>query len=144
MYIKQTTDIKEIESVLFDDTIWDAITDDHAKSKSEVNLLDVCHKYVGGYTEEGCIFAVMCYHYINKELFCHIQVLPKFRRKYALKFANLVLEGEKEVLYTKVPYNHRHMVNFTRRFGFKVIDYYDDGSIKNKINYKTFKLKRDI
>lgn len=144
MYIKETKNLKEIESILFDNYIWDCISDDNTPNKEDINLLNYCHKYVGGYTDDGCIFSIMCYHYINKELFCHIHVLPKYRKEYALEFGKKVLENETETLYTKIPYNHRHIVNFAKKFGFEVIDYYDDGSIKNGKHYKTYKLKREI
>lgn len=135
---------KEIESILFDDYIWDCISDDNTPSREEIDLLKYCHRFTGGYTKNNCIFAIMCYHYINKQLFCHIHVLPKYRKQYAIDFTKLIEESTTETLYTKVPDNHKHMLNFVKKFGFEIIDYYDDGSIKNGKKYKTYKLKREL
>lgn len=89
-------------------------------------------KYVGGYVD-GCIIALMVYHPFRDGSKCHVQVIPTYRAQYAIDFARralkLRLPGR---LYATIPHCFMSVLNFSKRFGFVVIDtlkhqHYRDG-----------------
>lgn len=136
MIVKETTNIDDIKAVLCNHEIYVTISDDNdpAIEDFEPPLTDE-YLYVGGYVK-GEIIAIMVYHKYLDGLECHVQVLPEFRRKYAIEFGeqSLRFRGTRP-LYAEIPDLYQNVLSFAKMNNFEVISIKDDGYIKNGINY---------
>ena len=136
MIVKETTNIDDIKAVLCNPAIYDTISDDNdpALEDFEPPITDE-YLYVGGYVK-GAIIAIMVYHKYLDGLECHVQVLPEFRRKYAIEFGeqSLRFRGTRP-LYAEIPDLYQNVLSFAKMNNFEVISIKDDGYIKNGINY---------
>ena len=67
---------------------------------------------------------------------CHVQVLPEFRKEYALKFGeqSLLFRGTLP-LYAVIPDLYKNVLEFALHFGFKVIDKKLNSYVKNGKSY---------
>ena len=136
MIVKETTNIDDIKAVLCNPAIYDTISDDNdpALEDFEPPLTDE-YLYVGGYVK-GEIIAVMVYHKYLDGNECHVQVLPEFRKKYAIEFGeqSLRFSGTRP-LYAEIPDLYQNVLSFAKMNNFEVISVKDDGYIKSGINY---------
>ena len=135
MILKETTDLNEIKAVLCDPTIYDTITDDNSGLIEEFDPPLEDHVYVGGYVK-GEIIALMVYHKYLDGNKCHVQVLPEFRKEYAIKFGeqSLLFRGTLP-LYAVIPDLYKNVLDFSFLFGFKVIDKTENTYVKNGKSY---------
>lgn len=136
MILKQTIDIDEIKRILCDPVIYDTITDDNSPLIDEFEPpLTEEFKYIGGYIE-GQIIALMVYHKYLDGNKCHVQVLPKFRKDYAIKFGeqSLVFRGTQR-LYAEIPDLYKNVLTFALLNKFKVIGVKGNDYIKHGKTY---------
>ena len=135
MILKETTDLNEIKAVLCDPAIYDTITDDNSGLVEDFEPPLEDHAYVGGYVK-GEIIALMVYHKYLDGNKCHVQVLPEFRKEYAIKFGeqSLLFRGTLP-LYAVIPDLYKNVLDFSFLFGFKVIDVTENTYVKNGKSY---------
>jgi len=135
MIVKETTDLDEIKAVLCDPAIYDTITDDNSGLIEDFKPTLEDHLYVGGYVN-GEIVALMVYHKYLDGNKCHVQVLPEFRKEYALKFGeqSLLFRGTLP-LYAVIPDLYKNVLEFSFLFGFKTIDKTENTYVKNGKSY---------
>jgi hypothetical protein len=136
MIVKETTDLDDIKAVLCNPVIYDTISDDNSPliDDFEPPITDE-YLYVGGYVK-GEIAALMVYHkYLNGNI-CHVQVLPEFRKEYAINFGqqSLLFRGTVH-LYAEIPDLYKNVLAFSLLNDFKVIDVIESDYIKNGKTY---------
>ena len=124
MILVETTDIDEISKVIFDDEVWRRIGCDQDFELPTVNT-----RYIAGYVNNE-IIGVFVYYYRKKYITCHIQVLKKYRAKYATTFGKDALKFEvKRPIYTNIPHNFEDVKRFAEHFDFKPVMSDDDKTI---------------
>lgn len=136
MILKQTTDIDEIKAILCNPSIYDTITGDSCPLVGDFDPpITNDYFYVGGYID-GEIIALMVYHKYLDGNECHVQVLPEYRKEYAIKFGeqSLCFRGTLP-LYAEIPDLYKNVLGFALLNNFKVIDIKKDEYIKNGKTY---------
>jgi hypothetical protein len=135
LIVKETTDLDDIKAVLCDPAIYDTITDDNSGLIEDFKPPLEDHLYIGGYVN-GEIVALMVYHKYLDGNKCHVQVLPEFRKEYALKFGeqSLLFRGTLP-LYAVIPDLYKNVLEFSFLFGFKTIDKTENTYVKNGKSY---------
>ena len=135
MIVKETTDIDDIKAILCNPAIYDTITEDNSPLAEDFTPVFEDHLYIGGYVK-GEIIALMVYHKHLDGNKCHVQVLPEFRKEYALKFGeqSLLFRGTLP-LYAVIPDLYKNVLEFALHFGFKVIDKKLNSYVKNSKSY---------
>lgn len=135
MIVKETTNADDIKAILCNPAIYDTITEDNSPLAEEFTPTFDDHLYVGGYVK-GEIIALMVYHKYLDGNKCHVQVLPEFRKEYALEFGeqSLLFRGTLP-LYAVIPDLYKNVLDFALHFGFSVIDKKAMSYIKNGKSY---------
>ena len=143
MILKKIADVSEIKAVLCNEVIYDTITGDTCPSSLDFEPpVNDDYLYIGGYVK-GEIIALMVYHkYKDGTLFCHVQVLPDFRKSHALEFGrrSLKFKGECE-LYAVIPNIYRNVLRFADAFGFVVVGKIEEAGVKNGKSFDEYVLK---
>ena len=142
MITKQTFDIDEIKEVLCNPAIYDVINDDLSPPSSEFEPpLEGC-RYIGGYVG-GKIIALFVYHDYRDGEWCHIQVLPEYRKEYAQLFGSLSVKYNRAIpQYAEIPTLYQNVINFAIRQGYEIIETISGGLLKNGQQYDIEILKR--
>ena len=142
MIIKETTNLDDIKEVLCHPEIYDTISTDKCPPVEELDIpIDDNCRYVVGYIK-GEPIGVMVYHKVDDKNFCHVQVLPEYRCKYALEFGEKSLNFRgKEDLYAVIPDLYKNVLAFAILNNFEVVDVKESGYIKNGKNYNVNVLK---
>jgi hypothetical protein len=135
MIVKETTDLGDIKAILCNPAIYDTITEDNSPLAEGFTPVFEEHLYIGGYVK-GEIIALMVYHKYLDGNKCHVQVLPEFRKEYALKFGlkSLLFRGSLP-LYAVIPDLYKNVLEFSFLFGFEVIKTTENTYIKNGQSY---------
>jgi len=136
MIVKEIDNLDDIKAVLCNSVIYDTITDD--KCPLAINFeppINDEYLYVGGYVK-GEIAALMVYHKYLDGNECHVQVLPEFRKEYAIKFGeqSLLFRGTLP-LYAEIPCLYRNVLAFALKNDFKVIDIKKNDYTKRGVTY---------
>jgi len=132
LILKETTNIDDIKDVLCNAAIYDTITDDNSPLIEEFEPpITGEYLYIGGYVN-GQIIALMVYHKYLDGNKCHVQVLPEYRKEYAVNFGeqSLLFKGTLP-LYAEIPDLYKNVLNFALLNNFKVIDIKENDYIKN-------------
>ena len=118
MIVKEISDKKEIEKVLFDPEIYERIKISDIKPELPTDNT----RYIAGYYK-GELIGIVVY-YVRKEFTtCHIQVLKAHRAALAVKFARMALKlTDAKVLYTNIPKKFEDVVRFAKYFDFKLLE----------------------
>jgi len=136
LIVKETTNREDIEAVLCNPAIYDTITDDNSPliEDFEPPITDE-YLYVGGYVK-GEIAALMVYHKYLDGNKCHVQVLSRYRKEYAINFGeqSLLFRGNSP-LYAEIPDLYKNVLAFALLNNFKVIDVKENDYIKNGKTY---------
>ena len=136
LILKETTDLNEIKAVLCNPAIYDTITDDNSPLMQDFEppLIDG-YLYVGGYIK-GEIIALMVYHKYLDGNKCHVQVLPEYRKEYAINFGeqSLLFKGTLP-LYAEIPDLYKNVLAFALLNDFKVKSVKENDYIKNGKTY---------
>jgi len=134
--VKETTDLDDIKAVLCNPAIYDTITGDECPLIEDFEPpVNDDYLYVGGYVN-GDIAALMVYHKYLDGNECHVQVLPRFRKEYAIKFGqqSLLFRGTVP-LYAEIPDLYKNVLAFALLNDFEVIDIKKNDYIKNGKTY---------
>jgi len=145
MIIKKTEDIEEIRSILCHPEIYLCIAGDSSPPANEFVIPLQGITYYGCYVE-GEIIGLVLYHVDNERLFGHFQVLPKYREKYAAKFAIKTLNEQLKKhgsVYAEIPVCYPNVLRFVLGFGFKEIESSDKPYIKDGEPYEIKILRCD-
>jgi hypothetical protein len=135
MIIKETNNREDIESILKHPIIFDCINDDNSCDIDNFTPpISDSYRYVGGYVK-GVIIALMVYHDTEHETECHVQVLPEYRKEYALEFGeqSLNFRGTRPLI-AEIPDLYRNVLAFAESQGFEVYDRKGD-FVKNGVSY---------
>ena len=136
LILKETTDLDEIKAVLCNPAIYDTITDDNSPLMHDFEPpLTDGYLYVGGYIK-GEIIALMVYHKYLDGNKCHVQVLPEYRKEYAINFGeqSLLFKGTLP-LYAEIPDLYKNVLAFALSNSFKVKSVKENDYIKNGKTY---------
>lgn len=143
MMLKETKDVNDIHAVLKHPVIYDAITSDNSPcSKHFLAPITDEYRYVLG-SVNGDIIGVMVYHEYKDGEECHVQVLPEYRKKYAVEFGDKALRfrDKSKPLYAEIPDIYKNVLSFAVKNDFEVIKQEDLGYKKNGVEYPVNILK---
>ena len=136
MIVKQTTDRAEIRAILCHPVIYDTIDEDGGLKVEDFEPpIDKDNTYIGGYVNSK-IIAIMAYDKYLDGLECHVQVLPDFRKEYAIKFGeqSLKFRGTRP-LYAEIPTLYKNVLDFALINNFEIIDTIKSDFVKNGKTY---------
>jgi hypothetical protein len=135
LIVKETVNEEEISCILRNPDIYETIAEDGCLAIDKFTIPFDEHQYIGGYVN-GEIIALMVYHTYRDGNACHVHVLPKYRKDYALKFGeqSLLFCGT-QPLYAEIPDLYKNVLDFAINFDFKIIETVVDGCIKNGVSY---------
>ncbi len=135
MIIKETTNLDDIKAILCNPDIYGCISDDNSPLRGDFEPpINDKYLYVGGFVKGG-IIALMVYHDTEKETECHLQVLPEFRKEYALKFGEQALNFRgTRPLIAEIPDLYKNVLAFAELQGFLVYGRKGD-FVKNGVSY---------
>ena len=136
MILKKTTNIDDVKAILCNEAIYDTISGDDAPlAKDFEPPINDEYLYIGGYVN-GKIIALMVYHKYLDGNECHVQVLPEYRKEYAVKFGeqSLTFKGT-QPLYAEIPDLYKNVLVFALLNNFEVIDVKENDYIKNGETY---------
>lgn len=136
LILKKTTNIDDIKAVLCNPAIYDTITDDNSPLVEDFKppVTDE-YLYIGGYLD-GQIIALMVYHKYLDGNKCHVQVLPGYRKEYAINFGeqSLLFKGTLP-LYAEIPDLYKNVLDFALLNNFKVNGIKENDYVKNGKTY---------
>lgn len=125
MRCERTYSVELVLSVLFNQTIWDAIAEDgQRKERFRLDVHGDC--WLALTAEDGDLVGVYSVDSVNSATVeLHAHVLPKFREKYAMETGKAVLNWvyhnapqHYQKLIAKVPDVHQNVQKFIEKFGF--------------------------
>ncbi len=124
LQLKETLDLNEVGKVFFDAEIWERIGGD-----VDIELPKRNTRYIAGYVSDE-IMGVFVYYYRKNCITCHIQVLKKYRAKYALKFGKEALKFEvRRPLFTNIPHEFEDVKRFAEYFNFAAVAHDNEKTI---------------
>jgi hypothetical protein len=136
MIIRRTYDRNEINSVLSDPDIKKRITSDNTPD-SEIPITDEYCYLLG--EAEGEIIGLTILHPFRDGLEAHYQVLPQYRKRYAMQFAQETLNIiPPSNIYGVVPTYHQNIIEFDKKLGLEHVDTLKGGYIKDGKEYDYF------
>ena len=136
MIIEECHNIDDIKAVLCHPEVYDTIASDECPKLEDFEppMTDK-YMYIVGYVK-GSPIGVMIYHRYRDGNKCHVQVLPEYRKEYAIKFGQQSLTFRGTVpLYAEIPDLYKNVLDFALLNNFKVIDVKKDDYIKNGETY---------
>jgi hypothetical protein len=148
MIVEETDDMELIRSIVCHPEIYKTIIDDSCPPAEEFTPPLEGHEYLVGFTGDDAV-GIMVYHWNNDKYYCHIQVLPEFRREHALNFARMALDiglAKNLPIYAEIPCIYGNVVRFAEHFGFKCIEEKEDAHLQDgKLsNVKVLRLDHGI
>jgi len=107
-----------VESVLLHPVVFNAIAEDGAPKE-----IPQAH-YLGGFVDGVCVGVIMVNPISKRVADVHIQVLPEYRKSYAVDFGvsarDWLFDAGFEKLVSQVPFCNTAVKNFSRKIGFEV------------------------
>ena len=128
----------DINTVIYDDEIYDRITDDNCPPKEEFKTPTEGYEAVGGYVN-GKIASIFVVH----DTKMHFMVLKPFR-KYASKLWIQTIGFKPCSGYCEVPELYRSLINFAKKHGFKETSIKQDAHKKNGKLYNIHRLEYEV
>ena len=145
MIVKWTNNTDDIRSILCHPDIYRCIAGDNCPSPDEFVIPLSGVKYHGCYLNNE-IIGVMVYHVDGGKLWCHFQVLPEFRKDYALEFGKITLSEQlKRVdsIFAEIPICYQNVLRFAYISGFNEVGISDDPYVKDGKEYEVKILRCD-
>ena len=129
MIARETKNIDEIKSILFDDEIWNRVKADNCNSE----FIEDC-KYIGCYLD-GKIVGVGMYHQVEDFTMCHMNILKEHRKTIGLEFGKEALKhSPSDTLYTNIPEIFPGIMRYVEALGFKLVSVVKDAIKKDGKN----------
>ncbi len=122
MIIKEITDLNEIKKVLYHPDIRDDIGCEFMPEEEFHPVGDI--QWIAGYINNE-IIGLMVYNLYDGKVYCHIQMMPEYRKRYTIKFMRMALNIGKvknASIYAEIPKDKRGMIAFAKAFDFKIIN----------------------
>lgn len=133
MIIVDTKDPELIKTVLCDPGIYERVNDDYSVPVQEFEPRFVPGiQYIAGFVDNA-IIGLMVYTYHHSGIKCHLSVLPKYRQKYARKFARMVFKfgkAKNASIYAEIPTLFPEVIRFAKDLDFKVVGKIEKGRKK--------------
>jgi hypothetical protein len=145
MMVRETVDIDQIRSVLCHPEIYKTIIDDGCASAEDFTPPLENHTYIVGLYGDEAV-GIMVYHWNNDKYYCHIQVLPEFRKEHALDFARMALDiglAKNLPIYAEIPVKYGNVIKFAESFGFECIETKEDAHLQGGKLYDVKVLRND-
>lgn len=130
--------IRDINLVLFDDEIFDRISDDNTRKEGLLFPYQDWDWY-GGYINNNIIGLF----YIHDDNWMHFAVLKQYR-KYASKFLKKCLKEYNKSVYCLIPTMYKSVINFAKKHGFKENGNGQFKYLKNNVFYDNVKLIYEV
>lgn len=130
---------KDIEHILFDDEIYDRITDDNCPDKGGFQIPFKGCIYIGGYID-GHIASLFIVHNDNK---MHFMVI-KQHRQHAKELLAASFKMWPHDVYVEIPALYQSVINFAKNFGFVETEIKKDDHLKNGTLYDCQKLSYEV
>ena len=127
----------EFYSIIFDNEIYDRISDDHSPAKEDfrINLDD--YKIFGFFLGKK-IIGILTQD--NKD-YIHLQVLKSYRKDYASIGLRTCLDKLKGDIFCEIPTLYKNVIDFAEMHGFKKWHIEKDSYLKNRLLYDKIKFK---
>jgi len=141
--IKEIRDPDLIKKVMFHPAIFGCITCDKSKEIEET-ILHPNAQYVAGFVDNA-IIGIVIYEVKNSKTMAHIQVLPEYRKEYAIKFARMALNlgmAKNATVYAEIPVCYPNVISFAKKVGFEQTGETIDSYTKNGITHNEITLRR--
>ena len=145
MIIEETSDIDLIRSILCRPEIYKTIIDDGCPPADQFTPPLENHEYITGFAS-GEAVGLMVYHWNDGKYYCHIQVLPEFRKEHALEFARMALDiglAKNLPIYAEIPTKYGNVIKFAESFGFESIETKKDAHLQDGKLYDVKVLRKD-
>ena len=107
--------LEDVKAVIYDDEIYERVTDDNCPPKEQFEIPPEGYIAIGGYIE-GKIASIFLVHG-NK---MHFMVLKNYR-KYARQLLDESFKCYPFKVYVEIPASHKPVINFAKNYGFKEI-----------------------
>jgi len=135
MIIEDSRTLSDIAAVLLHPDIYKTISEDGAPPASEFQIPLDDHIYLVGKVD-GVPMGVMIFHQDSAVTWwCHIQVLPGYRKAYADRFADECIDIAKSYgmkkLIAQIPFCYPNVMAFGRAHGFEVEGINNQSYLKN-------------
>ncbi len=129
---------EEIVKLVFDDELYDRMTDDNCPPKEEFELPTEGYEAIGGYLYSQIVSLFLVY---GDEL--HFVVLKPYR-KHAVKLLDASFKMRPQTVCCKIASLYRPVINFAKNYGFKEIDIEPMAFKKNGQLYDIHKLMYEV
>lgn len=123
MRIEVCYDIDTIKAILCHPAIYPVISSDLAPNPEDYTPNMSGTVYLAGFVDDKVI-GIMVYHECTDvALWCHIQVLPEYRKQYAAQFCNDAVDwafaflGATKIV-AQIPVIYENVIQFAERCGF--------------------------
>jgi hypothetical protein len=137
--VEPTTDICLIKEVI--GSVYDEVTEDGDPEFEDYTPSVEGRLYLAGYVN-GDVIGIVVYCYHADRTMIHIMVRPEFRARYAGVLARKALRERQGTIFTEIPDLYPNVIEFAKRFGFKVIDR-SDTCFKKGVEYVQNTLRLD-
>lgn len=131
-------DIEDVKTVIYDDEIYDRVTDDNCPSKEYFELPESGYISVGGYVD-GIIASMFIVH-DNK---MHFMVLKPYR-EYAGKLLKESFKVYPFNVYVEIPSCYMEVINFAKNYGFEEVKITENAHKKNGKFYSVYTLEYEV
>lgn len=139
MIVQETKNMREIESVILDDEIYNRINCDGFDRELPTDA-----KYIGCYVA-GKIVGVGMYHYVNNLNICHMHILKDYRKSIGLEFGREALKHSPErMVYTNIPEVFPRIMKYVEKLGFKYVDKAKGAIKKNGVEMDVYVYELDL
>lgn len=105
----------EVKSVIFDNELYDRITDDNCPPKEEFKIPEEGCKFIGGYLFDKLVSLFIVHG--NK---MHFMVLKPYR-KYSKVLLDACFGRWPYSVYCEIPSLYKSVLNFAKKYGFKEV-----------------------
>lgn len=125
-----------IKEVFSDKDIKKRITSDSAKYDADSLPVGNDYRYIVGFVGNS-IIGVNIFCDKGDYVVCHFNVLPRYRFKYAKKFAEKCLKMRSEkALFAITPKCYNEIINFCKNVGFSVVGEHEEPFVLNGISHR--------
>lgn len=129
--VRDTTDEKEITSILLDEEIYDRISDDSSPNREDYVLYKKA-RFIGAYLD-GKIIGLVIHH--DRRM--HMQILKPYRSKGHFLIRKAISMIDDDRIYAKIPSRYQSVIDFARLEGFKEERVIKNNYVKKGKTYDT-------
>lgn len=131
LVIKRIFDVNKVRDILVNPVIWGAISSEEIDIASFTVEDKRSHIHLIGYLDDTPIGVFIVHPNLRKEYYCHVQVLPNYRKTHAKAFGKAVLDwiwNNTEILVLNASINEKfsNVTSFAQVNGFTKVDYNND------------------